>query len=213
MSETYSNYQSLFAVEKFLYYHTYWILFQLFDMKDVSLYIHNKFIQLWVLSWTSRKYGGRFYWEHRTTPWFYKQLYKEFVQFHVNEFKESRRELEKRNPSLYDVDYTLCVVTNREPDGHGMFYPRLGCIPDITGYSYIMIPPVSKYHCIDIRDGLEMGGLFYKKPIVQGFWESLMQSVIEKKKKRRRKTSLWRKLEELFEIEDKFIISGFLGSG
>jgi hypothetical protein len=187
---------------------------QLFDVNDVASRILSVFNTLWLRSCATRenKYE-RFYWEHRTPPWFYKQLVKEYTEFHLREFEESRYKLETGYPVPYDWDYTLCVTTKREPDGHGMVCFRTGSVPKIEIHGYIMLPPISKYHCIDIRDGPGMGNLFYKKPIPIELWESLMQSVIEKKRKKQKKTSLWRKMEDLFHIEGEFVISGFLGLG
>lgn len=212
------DYKDLLPAEKHLFCHSYWVVNQLIDTRDVSFYITTKLIALWYVEHMvrledERGQVSRYYREGQTPPWFYKEITKDFAEFHQKEIEESLMKLMNNLGSSYDADYLLIVSTNRVQDGHGMI--RLvnsgKFSPDIPGY--IILPPLNKYHYVDIRDGPSMGGLFYRKPIPVNVWEALMQRAIEKKMERKRRSSLWSKLEELFHMEGEFIISGFLGSG
>ena len=207
-------YNDLFLVEKRIFYHIHWVLYQLLEIGDLSLYIIREwFIVIWRLGNVHPRKGGnvRYYNEALTAPWFYEQLSIELVHFHQKEFEESRRKLEKTDPN-YDKDYHITISTKREPNGRGMICLNAHRFrPSIPGY--IILPPYERYHCVDLRRGNTMGGLMYEKPIPNCVWLSLMRGVVEKKKKNAKRTSIWRKLEELSHIDGNFIISGFLGLG
>lgn len=221
-------YPTFLPVEKQLFYRVFWILKDGIDFflgMDMITEIIRKYFQLWTsdylrainISGCDALETIRCYSRENVTPTFFTQLIQEYKEFHWNEIEKSHQHL-MENTSDYDKDFLVITLTNRvKRNGAFDFITYKKPLPffvEKRGTFYF--PPIEEYRVVDIRDFTPWDGtpLEDMTPVNEAhrMKNQIMIGVWEAKKEKKRRQSLWWKIDAFMELGSGGIISDFLGS-